>query len=92
MRHKKIERCNGRIQPRRNEQVLSAWANTASQLWQKACEFDGIPPDSKFVVFSSENKYARFHGLAMQRYFEAQHEAKAGGYVGLTLSGVRQGQ
>ncbi len=30
-------------------------------LWIKACRFDGIPIDSKFVVFSKENHYANRH-------------------------------
>ena len=81
----KIEPCNGRIQPRRNEQVIAGWANTARVLWEKACEFDGIPPDSKFVVFSEENKYAKLHGVAMRQFFAAQNEAASGGYIGLEI-------
>lgn len=29
------------------------------QLWNKACEHDGIDPKSKFVVFSEGNPFAK---------------------------------
>lgn len=32
---------------------------TLKDLWIKACEFDGIAPNSKFVVWSKENHWAR---------------------------------
>jgi len=30
-----------------------------TQLWNKACEFDRISPNSKFVVFSAKNPWAK---------------------------------
>lgn len=57
-----------------------------AQLWEKACEFDGIPPDSKFVIFSDENKFAKFHGQAILQLWAAQAEYAAGGYVGLKIN------
>ena len=59
--------------------------NTAQQLWIKACEFDGIPADSKFVVFSDENKFAKFYGIAMGQMFDARQQFADGGYVGLRI-------
>jgi hypothetical protein len=41
----------------------------ARSLWKEACGFDGIDPDSKFVVFSDGNKFAEFYNTAMHRYF-----------------------
>jgi hypothetical protein len=32
---------------------------TFKDLWRKACEYDGIEPTSKFVVFSKGNPWAR---------------------------------
>lgn len=43
----------------------------AQSLWKDACEFESINPDSKFVCFSKNNKFAEFYGIAMSRYFEA---------------------
>ena len=30
-------------------------------LWDKACDYDGLPPNSKFVVFSEENPFTKKH-------------------------------
>ena len=57
----------------------------ATKLWQKACEFDNIPVDSKFVEFSEGNKFIPFYNNVMRQYFEAVAEYQAGGYVGLTM-------
>jgi len=35
------------------------------ELWKKACEYDGIPPDSKFVTFSKDNPYAKLYNEAL---------------------------
>lgn len=56
-----------------------------AQLWEKCCEEDGIPPDSKFVVFSEANKYMQFYNNAMTQLMEASASYKAGGYVGLRV-------
>lgn len=72
--------------------TITGWANTARVLWLKACEFDGIAPESKFVVFSEGNKYAKFYNQAMTQLFEARQQFADGGYVGLTVSGARQGK
>ena len=32
-------------------------------LWVKACEYDGIDPESKFVVFSDDNPWMRKYNL-----------------------------
>lgn len=38
---------------------------TLKQLWAKACEADGIDPNSKFVVFSKDNPWiARYNRAA----------------------------
>lgn len=38
---------------------------TVKQLWVKACEFDGIDPTSKFVVFSDSNPWAKKYNQAL---------------------------
>ena len=75
---------------RQGQQYIASLEATARQLWVKACEFDGIPADSKFVVFSKENKFARFHNTAMCHLVEARAEYAAGGYVGLQIKDVRK--
>ena len=38
---------------------------TLKELWNKACKFDGIEPSSKFVVFSTKNRWAdKYNTLA----------------------------
>jgi len=41
---------------------------TISELWQKACEYDGIPIDAKFVVFSDDNPWQKQYNKAMTLY------------------------
>lgn len=38
---------------------------TIRQLWIKACEFDGISPNDKFVVFSKANPWAKKYNTAV---------------------------
>ncbi len=35
------------------------------ELWKEACEWEGIPPDSKFVIFSKDNPFVKAHDAAM---------------------------
>jgi len=76
------------IQERLNKQgqkYIAGLANTIKVLWEKACEFDSVPVESKFVVFSDGNKFAKFYGIAMNQYFEARQQYVDGGYVGLSV-------
>jgi hypothetical protein len=65
---------------------LANMAATVKQLWEKACEFDGIPADSTFVVWSAENKFGKFYNIAINQYMDAQREYEAGGYVGVRIA------
>ncbi len=38
---------------------------TARELWDKACEHDGIQPNSKFVVFSDANPWMKKYNTLM---------------------------
>jgi hypothetical protein len=53
---------------------------TIKQLWQKACEHDGITPDSKFVVFSDANPWAKKYNFAMRCVMLSRQQR--GGTVG----------
>lgn len=70
------------------QDYIDGLTQVVHDLWVKMCEEDGIPPDSKFVVFSENNKYQTFYDNALQQLWEAQAQYKAGGYVGLTMSGL----
>lgn len=59
---------------------------TVAQLWRKACDHDGIPYDSQFVVFSENNPWAPWYNKAMAQYLEACRQYEAGGYVGLSIN------
>lgn len=39
-------------------------------LWQRACEYDDIPPESSFVVFSKGNPWEGRYNLAVKQYLE----------------------
>ena len=69
---------------RRGQQHIVNLAHAARDLWKKACEVEGVPDDSKFVVFSPTNQYADFYNLAMGQLHAARAEYAAGGYVGLS--------
>ena len=68
---------------------IAGLANTAKALWVKACEHDGIPPDSSFVVFSDDNPWVPLRDKAMRGYWAAKREYQAGGYVGLRIQNGR---
>jgi hypothetical protein len=60
--------------------------NTVRQLWIKCCKEEGIPADSKFVIFSTNNKYLPFYNRALRQLWEAEAQYRAGGYVSLKIS------
>ena len=78
-----VKGFTGRIDPQYNAKVIADYAYTARRAWESACKHDGIPPDSRFVCFSYDNPFVRFHDLAMKQLREAQAQAAVGGYIGL---------
>ena len=70
---------------RTGQRYIDGLKAVCRDLWRKACEFDGIPSDSKFVEFSEGNRFAEFYNKAMIQLLEAQAQYKAGGYVGLKI-------
>ena len=48
--------------------VLDAQA-AVSNLWKLMCEEEGVPTDSKFVVFTSTNKYSAEYNKAVNVFF-----------------------
>lgn len=50
------------------DQFLIAEARVRG-LWRLLCEFDGIDPTSKFVVFSPDNLHRVAHNAAMKELF-----------------------
>ncbi|MBD3263787.1 MAG: hypothetical protein GF375_01640, partial [Candidatus Omnitrophica bacterium] len=44
------------------------------ELWKKACEYEGIPVDSKFVIFSKDNPYNEAYNRAMTQYMKVKKE------------------
>jgi len=73
-----------KINKRGQEHIASLQA-TVHQLWAKCCEAEGIPADSKFVVFSDDNKFKPFYDQALKQLWHAHVDYAAGGYVGLTI-------
>ncbi len=78
------------FQKRINKQGLDYIADlraVVKQLYDKCCEEDKIPLGSKFCVFSEDNKYLPFYNNAINQLWEAEAQYKAGGYVGLKITG-----
>ena len=48
---------------------MTKW--TIKQLWDKACEYDRIPFDSKFVVFSDHNPWMKKYNFAISAYLKS---------------------
>jgi len=70
---------------KRGQEYIASLQAVVRELFIKCCEVDGIPPDSKFVVFSDDNKYLPFYNNAVIQLMEAREQYAAGGYVGLTI-------
>jgi len=51
--------------------------NLRNRLWTKACLFDGIPTDTKLVVFSDANPYADPAGRATMLYLRTMRDGFA---------------
>lgn len=43
--------------------------NDIHELWRKMCEHEGVPPESKFVIFSPDNPYRKEYGELLQKYW-----------------------
>lgn len=43
---------------------------TLKALWNKACELENIPTDSKFVVFSDDNPYMQAYNARVGEIFD----------------------
>ena len=72
---------------RQGQQTIGKLQQTVKSIWQTMCEEDGIPADSKFVVFSDEtnSKYGVYYNKALDELRRAIAEYQAGGYVGLRI-------
>ena len=70
---------------KRGQEYIAHLQVTVHQLWVKCCEAEGIPADSKFAVFSNDNKFKPFYDQALKELWQAQAEYAAGGYVGLAI-------
>lgn len=76
------------MQAKLNKQGLNhirAIKYAMTRLWESACQFDGINPTTKFVVFSEDNKFAELLDKARGQHSEVVNQYRAGGYVGLRI-------
>jgi hypothetical protein len=76
------------MQKRLNKQAqeyIGQMAFAVRCLWEKACDHDQIPHDTKFAVFSDDNPFMPFYNRALTQYQDARAQYAAGGYVGLTI-------
>lgn len=49
---------------------------TLQAAWKPACEFDGIAPDSMFVVFSNANPFAVKYNTLMGKALDQRKAAR----------------
>jgi len=66
--------------------VISA-RDVYHKVWLSACQYDDIPINSKFVVFSDSNPFVYYVNKAYQELISRISEYQNGGYVGLVISG-----
>lgn len=57
------------------------------RVWFSACNYDDIPVNSSFVVFSEDNPFVFYVDKAYQELIKRIAEYQNGGYVGLRISG-----
>ena len=48
---------------------------TIKEAWENACKEEGIDPETKFVVFSEANAWAKKYEAAVELYFASRTEA-----------------
>ena len=60
--------------------------DTAALLWRKACEAEGILPDTVFATFSTGNRYAELYNNAMRELLEKIAATTQFGYAGLHIN------
>jgi len=74
---------------KQGKQYIADLAATVRQIWNQACDYDGILRDSRFVCFSGDNPFLKFHVQSLNQYFEAVKAYRAGGYIGLRIKNGR---
>ena len=70
---------------KQGREYIEGLRNTVRQLWIKCCDEEDIPSNSKFVVFSRNNKYVPFYNSALRLLQEAEVQIKVFGYVGFKI-------
>ncbi|MGA2669836.1 MAG: hypothetical protein ABSF21_00210 [Dehalococcoidia bacterium] len=72
---------------KQGQDYIASLRQAVHVLWEAMCKEEGIPPDSKFVVFSkaTEKKFRQFYDRALNELWEAEAQYRAGGYVGLKI-------
>jgi len=46
-----------------------------TRLWNLMCAEEGVPVDTKFVVFTSTNSHATAYNLAVKKFFRVRSQA-----------------
>ena len=58
---------------------LESAQKKVTALWAKMCAEEGVPVESKFVVFNSTNKYSARYNKAVQAFFLIKRNLELGG-------------
>lgn len=49
-----------------------------NRLWKKMCAEEGVPVDSKFVVFTATNKFSKPYQAAVNDFFYIKRQIELG--------------
>ena len=83
---KAVKNHSGRIEVKKGADYVLSVQFAWRQVFEKACEHEGIDTNSKFVVFTDDNPFTPYVDKAAAEYFRVLGEYQAGGYVGLTMA------
>jgi len=70
-----------------NQKAVLDARDVYHKVWFSACNYDNIPVNSNFVVFSEDNPFVFYINKAYQELIKRIDEYQNGGYVGLKISG-----
>jgi hypothetical protein len=70
---------------RQAENYLATLRQAIQTNWRLACEYEGIPVDCKFAIFSDDNPHLKMRSQLHILYWENLAAYRAGGYVGLHM-------
>jgi hypothetical protein len=60
------------------DREITKGTHNLSELWELACAWDHVAPDSKFVIWSGDNPWAKKYNFAMGCFLKSRDVRAAG--------------